>query len=371
MSIDTKNILNTISNQLANIVLDNQEYYDGLEIEIEEEQMFVGEKEYNSPNTVYVIVSFLPAKIDYEQTAIPITIRVVCEQNSFERTRNLFNDYAYKYNLYWNEDKTMQQVYELPSVLSNFNEVYEGFRTTLTMPGAILLAENGNDCTVQYFPTLIVSDSGKVTYFDYNGKDITEEKDPKLDIKAFKKRVNSYNKIIQNEQIVLENGYGFEFTYNGFSWDLKSLNTGKSFKSLNIYDFGITFDGEINKNDRIVFYLEEGYGDIEFIALNTETSISLDSQAFYNNNGFTVSKGKFGSLSINLTTYLFDNDFLNKCLAVYLRDLVKEPRGIDTMFNFKISFASGHTLTTNFKMANFSLQQRKGELPMVSITFTE
>ena len=144
MIINTKSILSVISSQIADIINDDDEhYYEGLEIDIKEEQMFVGEETETSPNTIYVVVSFLPASIDYGQTAIPITFRIISEQNNLERTRTLFNEYAERYNLMWNADKTMQQTYEIPSVMSSFNEIYEGFRTALTMPGAVLLIENG------------------------------------------------------------------------------------------------------------------------------------------------------------------------------------------------------------------------------------
>lgn len=370
MFINTKNILNIISNQIADIINNDKEnYYEGLNIEINEEQMFVGSDETEIPNTIYVVVSFLPASIDYGQTAIPITFRIITEQNNLDRARDLFNEYASIYNLYWNESKTMQQTYEIPSIMSNFNEVYEGFRTVLTMPGAILLIENGNDCSIQYYPSLII-DEEKNIYLDSNKINVTKEKNLSINIETFKKAINSYNKE-KEKKIIVDSESNFELNYNGYSWTLTKKNSNEKIESISIYDYGITFDGLANNGDSITFYISKGYYDLEFVAVNTQASISLDSQAFYKNNGFTISKGKFGSFSINLTTYLFDNDFLNKCLAIYLRNLDKEPLGIDTSFDFRIKFKSGHSLETKFKMADFSLQLKKGQLPIVSITFTE
>lgn len=371
MVINTKNILNIISNQIADIINDDeQHYYDDLHISIKEEQMFVGSDDSEKPNTIYIVVSFLPASIDYGQTAIPITFRIISEQNNLERTRTLFNEYASRYNLIWNEEKTMQQTYEIPSVMSNFNEVYEGFRTVLTMPGAILLLENGNDCAVQYYPSLIVSEKDGMIYLDKDKINITKEKKPQINLDSFKNTINFHNKE-NGTNISVDDKSNFELNYNGYSWNLIKRNTGEKIDAISIYDYGISIDGIANKGDCITFSMEKGYYDLEFVAVNTQASISLDSQSFYNNNGFTVSKGKFGTFSINLTTYLFNNEFLNKCLAIYLRNLDKEPLGIDTPFEFRIKFKSGHSLTTKFKMADFSLQLKKGQLPIVSITFTE
>ena len=371
MKIDTKNILCIISNQIADIINDDeQNYYSDLNVEIKEEFMFLGEDEEESPNTIYVTVKFLPASIDYGQTAIPITFEIMSEQNDLERTRTLFNEYASRYNLVWNEDRTMQQTYEIPSVVDSFNEVYEGFRTVLTMPGAVLLMENGNDCVIQYYPNLVIDEEKNIIYLDKNNNDITKERNPKIDIEVFKSALTAYNKEYE-KNVAFGNGSKFELNYNGYSWGLTEKNSGEKIDSITIYDYGINFDGIANQGDSMTFSITKGYSDLEFIAINSQASISLDSQAFYNNDGFTVSKGKFGSFSINLTAYLFDNYFLNKCLAIYLRNLDKEPLGIDTPFDFKIKFKSGHSLTTQFKMADFSLQLRKGQLPIVSITFTE
>jgi hypothetical protein len=372
MIINTKSILSIISNQIADIINDDDEhYYEGLEIDIKEEQMFVGEETETSPNTIYVVVSFLPASIDYGQTAIPITFRIISEQNNLERTRTLFNEYAERYNLIWNEDKTMQQTYEIPSVMSSFTEIYEGFRTALTMPGAVLLIENGNDCTIQYYPSLVIEEDEekqkpKIFYYDIENFDITKEKEPSIQIETFVNAIKN-NKDVEIE---LKEGSHCEFIHNGYSWGFVHNNEQK-IDSITIYDYGIDFNGNAQNGDKIVFNLVNGYYDLEYASLNSQASISLDSQAFYNNDGFTKSKSKFGSLSINITTFLFNNDFLNKCLSIYLRDLVREPLGIDTPFHFKIKFKSGHCLETQFKMASFSLQQRKGELPVVSATFTE
>ena len=371
MTINTKNILNIISNQIADIINDDdQHYYDGLHIDIKEEQMFIGSDDTETPNTIYVVVSFLPASIDYGQTAIPITFRIVSEQNNFERTRELFNEYASRYNLIWNEEKTMQQTYEIPSVMSNFNEVYEGFRTVLTMPGAVLLIENGNDCSIQYYPSLVVDENEPIIYLNNEKQDVTKEKKPQVNLDTFKSAIGSYNNE-NGTSIMVNDKSSFELNYNGYSWNLNKKNTGEKIDSISIYDYGISVNGVANNGDSITFLVSNGYYDLEFVAVNTQSSISLDSQSFYNNNGFTVSKGKFGTFSINLTTYLFNNDFLNKCLAIYLRNLDKEPLGIDTPFDFRIQFKSGHSLTTKFKMADFSLQLKKGQLPIVSITFTE
>ena len=340
MVVDTEKILQMISTQLFGIVESNVNLYGDLRFFIEEEQFFYPDEDME-PGTICVVVEFMAASIDYGQTAIPVVLSIMCEQNRMDITRKLFTEFAQKYNLVWNEEGNIQQVYEAPEVVSNFNEVFEGFRTTLTMPGAVLFIDSGNKCVVEYSPVL----KAENIYYYRDEENLTEEYIPSVEIKTFKQKVD----VTDGSNIILKYISGIWYIMDGENVKLPISN---------IYDYGISYNGVPKDNDEIRFDAKNGYSEIEYISLNTASSIQLDSQAFYNNDGFTKSKAQFGSRSINLTSYLFDNDFLNKCLSVYLGDLEKEPLGIDTAFKFRIKFQSGHVLEKEMKMQSFALQEK-------------
>ena len=353
MVVDNEKVLQMISTQIFDIVESNMDLYGDLRFFIEEEQFFYPD-ENMEPGTICVVVEFMAASIDYGQTSIPLILSILCEQNRMDITRKLFTEFAQKYNLVWNEEGNIQQVYEAPEIASNFEEIFEGYRTILTMPGAVLFIDSGNKCSIEYSPVL----KAENVYYYRDEENLTEEYMPSVEIKTFKQKVD----VTDGSNIVLKYISGIWHIMDG-----KNIKTSIS----NIYDYGINYNGVSKDNDEIRFDAKNGYDEIDYISLNTASSIQLDSQAFYNNDGFTKSKAQFGSRSINVTSYLFDNDFLNKCLSVYLGDLEKEPMGIDTPFKFRITFQSGHKLEKEMKLHSFSLQENKGQIPMVNATFAE
>ena len=360
MVVDNEKVLQTISTQLFELIESNMDLYGNLNFFIEEEQLFYPE-EHMEPDTICVVVEFMAASIDYGQTAIPITMTILCEQNRMDVTRKLFTEYAEKYNLVWNKEGNMQQIYEAPEVAENFNEIYEGFRTMLTMPGAVLFIDSGNKCTIEYFPIL----NAENIYYYRKEENLTEEFDPYVDIKTLKAKLQEF-------AINIDDGSKITFQYNGTQWMFMPELVSDTIHFVNnIYNYGINYNGIPEEGDEIKFDAKNGYGEIEYISLNTAASIQLDSQAFYNNDGFTKSKAQFGSRSINLTSYLFDNDLFNKFLSVYLGDIKREPLGIDTIFKFRVTFQSGHVLEKEMKMQSFALQENKGQIPMVNATFSE
>lgn len=363
MVVDTEKVLQMISTQLFSIVESNVNLYGNLRFFIEEEQFFYPDEDME-PGTICVVVEFMAASIDYGQTAIPVVLSIMCEQNRMDITRKLFTEFAQKYNLVWNEEGNIQQVYEAPEVVSNFNEVFEGFRTTLTMPGAVLFIDSGNKCAVEYFPVL----KAENIYYYRKEEDLTEEFNPSIEIKTLKEQVKKEGLNLPK----IEDGQNIIFEYWGGIWYLiQNPEVQTRWLIKNIHSYGVSYDGIPEDGDEIRLDAKNGYGEIEYLSLNTASTIQLDSQAFYDNDGFTQSKAQFGSRSINLTSYLFDNDLFNKCLSVYLGDTKREPLGIDTTFKFRITFQSGHVLEKEMKMHSFALQESKGQIPVVNATFSE
>lgn len=106
--------------------------------------------------------------------------------------------------------------------------------------------------------------------------------------------------------------------------------------------------------------------EIPFITSSFNGSISLDSQVFYNRNNFTESVGKFGTLSFNIVTYLMSNNpLVNEALKV----LTKQSN-INQDFVISIEFKNGMNLKESFKLASIDSSQSLGEIPMISLSFT-
>lgn len=111
--------------------------------------------------------------------------------------------------------------------------------------------------------------------------------------------------------------------------------------------------------------------EVQCITAGVNFDIQLDSQPFFTSDNFTKSVGMYGTFTINFTTYLTNSDLINKALAVALKDLPKQPNGVNETFDFDIVFKNGLKIeNVAFKLVNFSVQQNLGEMPVASLTFT-
>lgn len=114
-----------------------------INLEVYEEQIFVKMKTF-TPNTIYVIIKYLSSNITLEATLQPVQIMILSEQNSMEMARTLFNEFANRYN--WITDiqdniYTKHQ-YSTPVVLSNFEDVSNGYNSMLYVSGTLAIMEN-------------------------------------------------------------------------------------------------------------------------------------------------------------------------------------------------------------------------------------
>lgn len=354
-------IVNIISNQFADIITINSDYYSNLDIYVVNEQYFNQIKD-RKKNRIYVVVKFLAPSLDFNQTVFPIELQAISEENGLEICQNLLYEFAQKYNLKWDEGKIVQQVYSGPSTVSNFNEIFEGFRTLFSMSGAFIITKKANYLTV-YF----IENAENIKY-DENNKPVketikgvyefsksTEEEDIEVELISFKDKVFGNGK---PEDVSLE------FTFSIAGWNSK--NGDFVIPS----DYGVFLNEPPQVGDKIIIDYKEGFQEIDAITLSSVCDINLDTQPFYNSKGLGSSKPKFGIFTLNITTYLFDNDFLNKCLDVYLNNIEENPTGLNTDFNIFLEFKNGKNKLCKFKLGNCSLTEAKGELALVSLTFT-
>lgn len=159
--INYEEIIQLVRNNMASIMEDP--YYNGYDIEVTSEMQFLKKKEAYK-NRIYIVVKFLPATILFGQVVLSLTITALSEQNHLFVCQKLLSDYAHKFNLTFDGDN-IQQIYETPTVLLNFNEVYDGFRSVLSMDGTLVITTTINRFDFYYH------------YKDDNGEDIAEKLD--------------------------------------------------------------------------------------------------------------------------------------------------------------------------------------------------
>jgi hypothetical protein len=164
--IDETQILNLIGVQIQTIIDNNQTDYEGYKFSITNEIMYVKDKQRlealkNNPKQIFIVIKFLPATINYGQVLMPVLINAIGEKNKLEKCYHLLMEYAETYNLEFNVDKTIKQYYQSPTVLSNFNEIGDGFRSLISLSGTFQISENSNDFDLYFKYTV---DEQEVSY---------------------------------------------------------------------------------------------------------------------------------------------------------------------------------------------------------------
>lgn len=306
--------INLIEEQLGEVMSTNLDYYNQYHFEISNEQFFVDDDD-REPNNIYIVIQFLPADIDYGQTVLPFTIRAVSEENGVAAAQKLLLEYAQIYNLTEKKDeinnKVVFQSYTTPNVSSNFETIYDGFRSILTMSGTILLSSNINRIKLRYYEG------------DY----------AILDIESLP--TNLSEKIIKdNKEIDL---FSVKNTNNIYAWD------------------------EENK-----IYKETNGIDLDILTFTDQYGASPDTQPYFENQNFTSSIVKYGTYSFIIATFLVNDDFTNKVLKILSRK-----KGPNTNFYFIIEQDNGLNMPLlEYKIINVGRTQDRGQMPAISMTFT-
>lgn len=170
IELDFDEVLTLIQGQLYEYMNapENHGKYKGYKLILSKEQQFMKLKD-KDPNALYIVVKFGAADVVFGQTVLPATITALTEQNRLDATYSLLYEYAQKYNLHRVNNDTINQVYESPTISSNFNPIYEGFRSVVTMSAAFVIGKNSNDYTVYYYYTerqFVGVEDGKNVYKD-------------------------------------------------------------------------------------------------------------------------------------------------------------------------------------------------------------
>ena len=361
ISYDTA--LKLIHNELIETMEDNYAYYQDLRVIIANEQEFIKYKQ-QQPNAVYIVLKYGSASVNFGQSVLPLTMTVIAEQNKIDKIQNLLADFVAKFNLEMSENNTIQQIYETPTVTSNFNKMFEGFRNVMYVSGYLVVSKTANFFTFSYAKdgSLRITN----TYLD-TAETILED---------------AINVIVNEDYLaylaqkpctyVLEVNSDGE---NSVNYIVKRYNTSnvleETFTTTSLNELTQYYGIEVEVTDADGIYafdytIKFGYRDIDVITYVFSGNTQLDTQAFYNVKNFTESKARTGTIVLTFTTYLLSSiDIVNDALEVYLKKI-----NINRDFNIYINPTFGNSVLETFKLQDCHIQGDIGKIPMITMVFT-
>lgn len=155
--IDKEKILDLIRNQFIQVINQNLGLYSDITLIIDDELQFTKLKD-KEEGAIYIAVKFSSVSFEYGETNQEITMTVISEQNRIDIAQLLLMEYVTKYNLKLTNNGQILQGYTTPSVSSNFNYVYDGFRSILYVSGTFLISEDALRMKIQYHSDEIKKD---------------------------------------------------------------------------------------------------------------------------------------------------------------------------------------------------------------------
>lgn len=373
-NVNYDEIISLLKNEFIETMELEPFYYEGVEVIIGKEQQFMYEEDFK-PNNIYGVVRFGATDINFGSQVVPITLTFLSEQNNIELAQNLLYTFAQTYNLTRGFDNTIQQVYTSPEITSNFNLVYDGFKSIMFLSGTFIISKNANFYKFKnYDSSTVIVESYEQNYENeyFLGFGTTDEE------------------ILMNKQTFQEKvGYDtidtFIFKYLGRNnynakWSLNDIELTEDISYYGIVcenEYIEQMDGLENKFTFTVVTNYKSYDiekyDFEVPVIDSKLSVNieLDTQPFYNMNNFTSSVARNGTLIINLTTFLLnDVKLINDCLAISVKDVKKIKAGVNNTFKLGVIFKNGVQLIDDFKLSNFDLNQSIGNIPVVNLVFT-
>ena len=146
-------VLSILEKEFQEILRDT-ETYGGYRVILTNEQQYVKQAD-RKPKTIFIVVKFLNGTQDYGQQRQPFALNAITEHNSLDVCQKLMMDFAESYNLIQNftfideedESYSVKQTVSTVSSLSNFNEIFEGFRSVFYVSGTFFIGINSNPVT--------------------------------------------------------------------------------------------------------------------------------------------------------------------------------------------------------------------------------
>lgn len=182
--INVEEIMGVISDQFVQVLSSDEDFYKDYEILLTNEQQSPRKRDYK-PNAIYIVVKFMTATINFGQIILPITINAVGEKNKINVAQRLLLEYAQTFNLtepsFITSTDVVKQTYTSPSIMSNFNDITNGFVSLFYMSGTFLLSNNNNG-----IKSISVADSANMTgAINIDFISCSDSYDAQLDPKVF------------------------------------------------------------------------------------------------------------------------------------------------------------------------------------------
>lgn len=197
---------------------------------------------------------------------------------------------------------------------------------------------------------------------------------------------DDYVKELWNSPNVLSNFNEVDFGFRSLFYMTGTLLIGKNSDPIEelIYfaDTTITDPYERGEDEEIIYrpngrpMYKSGIVDLfeTMITYSDSFDVQLDPQPFYSTNAINKSKAKTASWGFGITCFKTINDFMKKCKKIK-RGIINSQNpstanGIDERFQIAMKDKDDDELwKVDCRMVNYTLQQNKGDLPTVSLTF--
>lgn len=369
--LNLDDILTLIQGQLLEYMNsdDNYETYKNLKVFLSKEQQFIKLKD-KDPNALYIVVRFGAADVIFGQTVLPASIIALGPQNKLDIVQSLFFEYVQKYNQSRALNDTVQQFYDSPEILENFNQLYEGYRNTLSMSAAFVIGTNANNYTVYY-------------YYNENGHTYADE--VPIISTSFAYVANPDTQAFYNSNDFTKSVIGFGGVTVGFSTFVLSDN-----RLINdILDVFGCVDG--SKNAPYVYLLGDYTSKFQLDKgiYPTDTAIRETLKAQKNEKGEALyPESMWDNLSViaqkgdTLWRYE-DKIWVEKNQLKKVPTLSKYPETnqdakknvespVDKTFRLGIQFRDGkHARMGNYKLVNMTSSQELEQIPTIAVAFVE
>jgi hypothetical protein len=339
-----------------NTVMDNDyNFYKGNEIVVTTDIQYAKLKN-KKPGCIYIVISFSPASINFHQVVLPVVITVISEQNKLKICKQLLTDFVYLYNQTKADDDKIFMLFNLPSIGTNFQPVYEGFRSILSVDGTFIISESASFFELTY----------KMFFLEQEFNDDLKFDGPFGFNVNFESNGEYFDMIAVNpDNEVLYYGYNNPVYDSLNGWYKEEYKKIKfSVISDDFYSFDYRLENFLKNNG--VFSQNEEEEKVEFINGQLDYSAQTDTQPFYDMNNFTLSETKFSTLSFTITAFIVSD-------SKFIRDIIKivfKKESNNKPFNFDLKFLNIENLNDNFKLINFSANQKINDMPMFVATFT-
>lgn len=125
-----------------NEIIESDSSFNGYSIKIENEQTFAKIKDVKE-KTIFIVLHFQSASLNFGQTVLPFIMTVVSEKNNFNTAFSLMSAFCNTYNLSKNTEEGIVQVYTSPQIIANFQVIDTGYRSLLIVNGSFVV---GSGC---------------------------------------------------------------------------------------------------------------------------------------------------------------------------------------------------------------------------------